>query len=119
MGNLFSNNKYLFDKFILYQPNFDFYISLINSLITENLELKKEKRYAINEIQDLKNYFNSNWSKYTWDNFKIIDNKTIEYIIEIRQSMSHEYVHKCSKIYDNIINKLNMTYEEDTTVYKT
>jgi hypothetical protein len=116
MGNLFSNNKYLFDKFILYQPNFDFYINLINSLITEDLDLK---RSAIDEIQDLKNSFNSNWSKYTWDNFKIIDDKTIEYITEIRQNMTREYVHKCSKIYDNVINKLNMIYEEDTTVYKT
>jgi hypothetical protein len=116
MGNLSSNNKYLFDKFVLYQPNFDFYINLINSLITENIELKKN---AINQIEEIKIAFNLNWSKYTWDNFKIIDDNTIEYITDIRKNMTHDYVHKCSKIYDNVINKLNMKYEEDTTVYKT
>ena len=40
-------------------------------------------------------------------------------ITDIRKNMTHDYVHKCSKIYDNVINKLNMKYEEDTTVYKT
>jgi len=115
MGNLFSNNKYLFDKFILYQPNFDFYINLINSLITENIQIKEN---AISQIEELKKIFNLNWSKYNWENFKIIDDDTIEYITEIRKKMSHLYIQKCSKIYDNVINKLNMSYEDDTTVYK-
>jgi len=32
--------------------------------------------------------------------------------------MSHEYMKKCSDIYDNTLYKLNMFIEEDNEVYK-
>ena len=59
------------------------------------------------------------WVSYLLEKYEIIDDNTIEYITDIRKNMTHDYFHKCSKIYDNVINKLNMKYEEDTTVYKT
>lgn len=114
MGNLFSNNKYLFEEYKLHQPNFDFYINIIKSF-NNNIKLKDD---AINKIKDLENQYHTNWSKYDLESFNKIDYNTIIHIISIRKNMSREYTHKCSDIYDELINKLDMKNEIDNTIYK-
>lgn len=82
MGNLFSNHKYLYEKFVFFQPNFDFYISIIKNIITSDTKIKDD---AINEIKKLKETYYKTWDKYDLNHFNKLDNDTIIDLINLRK----------------------------------
>ncbi len=123
MGNLFSNNKYLFDEFIKIQPSFETNIGIIKNLIIDNDKYSKEyilniKNNAINEINNLKNNFDTYWKDYDLKYFQSKDIQTLIQLIKIKKEMCYHVMTKISSICDSVNYQLSLEYEIDNTKYK-
>ena len=104
----------MYNKFNIIEPDFNFYIKVINNLITNDKKIKEDN---INIILNYKKDFNITWEKYDLNTFNKLDNDKIIDLINLRKKMTHEYTYNCSQLYNNILDKLNMITEKDDTVY--
>ena len=80
--------------------------------------LNSKKNIAIKKIKLLKEEWNNEWLKYDAVYFKNNNIENITELIKIKQKNNNDNVVKCSMIYDEFIESLNIKHEIDTTIYK-
>jgi hypothetical protein len=125
-SSTFSNNHIeLLSKFNSIISPFHIYIDKIKHFKhidkSNQIPLKilnSKKNIAIKKIKLLKEEWNNEWLKYDAIYFKNNSIKIIEELVKRKQKNNNDNMIKCSMIYDEFVESLNIKHEIDTTIYK-
>ena len=126
MGNyssiFYNNHTELLSQFNSIKTPFHTYIDKIKHLShSEYIPLKilnSKKNIGIRKIKLLKVEWNNEWLKYDEAYFNNTNTEVITQLIIKKQKNNYDYIVKCSMIYDEFIESLNIKHEVDTTIYK-
>ena len=128
MGNyssiFYNNHTELLSQFNSIKSPFHTYIDKIKHFKhldhSNHIPLKilnSKKNIAIRKIKLLKKEWNNEWLKYD-ESYLNNNHQIIKQLIIKKQKNNYDYVVKCSMIYDEFTESLNIKHEIDTTIYK-